>query len=53
MTNRTWTKIEEIDDKSYLVQYSEVDTHEGASIGGFVLLLLESEQELAEQKSER
>jgi len=53
MTTRSWTEIEEINDKSYLVQHTSVDTHEGFTFSSFTLLHLASEQELEEHASKR
>ena len=51
MTTRSWIDIEEFGDKSYLVQYTSVDTHEDATFSSFFLLRLASEQELEEHSN--
>ena len=50
MTTRSWTELKDINGSTYILQYTSVDTHEGATVGGFFLLRLESEQELKEFK---
>ncbi len=50
MTTRSWTELKDINGSTYILQYTSVDTHEGATVGGFFLLRLESEQELKEHE---
>ena len=50
MPNRSWKETKEINGRTYIVQHTSVDTHEGATVGSYFLLCLESEQELKELK---
>jgi len=51
MSSRSWRETKEIDGKTYILQYTSVDSHEGATHSSFILFFLESEQELKEFKS--
>lgn len=53
MSSRNWNELETFDGKTYLVQYLEVDTHEGFTIHSRYTLREATKKDIKEYESKR